>query len=177
MKYQQEILSTIIVVVFVIICYQISKNAIRRFATLKSIDPNRKKAILNFSYLIYYLIAGTVLAIIWGVDIKEFTIFISSVLAVLGVSFVAQWSLLSNLTASVILFFYHPLRIGDRIRILDKDFDWTGEIKDITGFYLLIKTDQGEQITLPNSLVMQKGIEMLDKKTIVETLSPKDNTI
>ena len=173
MKYQYEILGTAIVLVALVISFQISKSSIRKFTIMRSIDPNRKKFILNFSYLMYYLIAGIALALIWGVNLKEFTIFISSVLAVLGIGFVAQWSLLSNLTSSVILFFYHPLRIGDRIRVLDKDFDWTGEIKDITGFYLLIKTDQGEQITLPNSLVMQKGIEMLDKRQIVKTLNSK----
>ena len=85
-------------------------------------------------------------------------------LEVLGVGFFAQWSLLSNLTASVILFFNHPVRIGSRIRILDKDFDLTGEVKDITGFYFFIETDKGETITFPNSLIMQKGIEILGYK-------------
>ncbi|WP_155839638.1 mechanosensitive ion channel family protein [Aquimarina latercula] len=87
----------------------------------------------------------------------------SSVLAVLGVGFFAQWSILSNLTASAILFFSHPLRIGDRIKVLDKDFDWSGEVKDITGFYLFMKTDDGKNITIPTSIIMQKGIEILDK--------------
>ena len=88
--------------------------------------------------------------------------FVSSILAVLGVGFFAQWSILSNLTASVILFFNHPVRIGDRIRILDKDFDLTGVVKDITGFYFFLYTDDGRNVSLPNSIVIQKGIEILD---------------
>ncbi len=104
------------------------------------------------------------LAVIWGVDIKEFSVFISSVLAVLGIAFFAQWSILSNLTASAILFFNHPVRIGDRIKVLDKDFEWIGEVKDITGFYLFIKTDSDENIILPNSMVVQKGIQILDRE-------------
>jgi small-conductance mechanosensitive channel len=92
---------------------------------------------------------------------KDFSVFISSVLAILGVGFVAQWSILSNLTASVILFFNHPLRLGDRIRVMDKDFDWTGKVEDISGFYLFMRTDDGKQITIPTNLVIQKGIEIL----------------
>jgi small-conductance mechanosensitive channel len=114
--------------------------------------------------LVYYLIAAILLAIIWGVQLKEFTVFISSVMAVIGVAFVAQWSILSNLTASVLLFFNHPLRIGDHIRVQDKDFDWTGHVEDITGFYVFMKTDKGEQITIPNSIVIQRTIEILEAK-------------
>jgi small-conductance mechanosensitive channel len=48
--------------------------------------------------------------------------------------------------------------------VLDKDFDWTGEVKNITGFYFFIKTDSGDNISLPNSLVIQKGIQIFDKE-------------
>ena len=30
--------------------------------------------------------------------------------------------------------FSHPLRLGDRIQLLDKDFGWTGETEDISVF-------------------------------------------
>ncbi|WP_435578209.1 hypothetical protein [Gilvibacter sp.] len=32
---------------------------------------------------------------------------------------------------------------------------------DITGFYLYMTTGTGEYLTLPNNLVLQKGIELL----------------
>lgn len=161
----KEILSSIIAVVFMMAIIFFVKNAIRKFSFVRSIDANRRKVVVVISYSVIYAIFGIVLAVIWGVDFKEFSLFLSSTLAVLGVGFFAQWSLLSNLTASVILFFNHPVRIGSRIRILDKDYDLTGEVKDITSFYFFIKTDKGENITFPNSLILQKGIELLkDKK-------------
>lgn len=168
MLYEKPLLQTVILLLVLILSTQIVKFFVRKFSVLRKLDVNRKKIILNFSYMGLYLITILVSAIIWGVDLRQFTVFISSVLAVLGVGFFAQWSILSNLTASVILFFNHPLRIGDRIRILDKDFDWSGQIIDITGFYLFMKTDKGETITIPNSIVMQKGIEILDKELIEE---------
>jgi small-conductance mechanosensitive channel len=164
LDYKTEILLSLALLLAFIILTQFSKYAIRKFSKLKSIDLNRKKIILKLNMLVYYLIAAILLAIIWGVQLKEFTVFISSVMAVIGVAFVAQWSILSNLTASVLLFFNHPLRIGDHIRVQDKDFDWTGHVEDITGFYVFMKTDKGEQITIPNSIVIQRTIEILEAK-------------
>ncbi|WP_024771621.1 mechanosensitive ion channel domain-containing protein [Aquimarina macrocephali] len=161
--FRNEILLSIIVLILLFFVLLITKRVIKKFAKLKSINADRRKLIRNLSNLLHYLIAGTALVIIWGVELKQFSVFISSVLAVLGIAFFAQWSILSNLTASIILFFSHPVRIGDRIRVLDKDFDWTGEVKDITGFYLFMVTDRGENITLPTSLVIQKGIQIMNK--------------
>ncbi|WP_299219571.1 mechanosensitive ion channel family protein [uncultured Aquimarina sp.] len=161
--YKNEILFTVITLVILFFILVITKHGIRKFSVLKSINPNRRKLILNLSFLFQYLLAGVILIVIWGIDLKEFSVFISSVLAVIGIAFFAQWSILSNLTASIILFFSHPVRIGDRIRILDKDFDWTGEVKDITGFYVFMTTDRGENITLPTSLVIQKGIQIMNQ--------------
>lgn len=139
----------------------LTKLSLRKFTLLRSIDANRRKVILNLIYFSIYILTFILLGIIWGVNMNQLTLFVSSVLAVLGVGFFAQWSILSNLTSSVILFFNHPVRIGDRIRILDKDFDLTGEVTDISGFFFFMTTDKGEHITLPNNLVMQKGIELI----------------
>ncbi|WP_431129492.1 mechanosensitive ion channel domain-containing protein [Flagellimonas flava] len=160
---KKEILFTLVLIAAIILIVLLVKRAVRQFTLLRKIEVNRKKVILNLCYLLLYIFACSVLALIWGVEIKQLTLFISSVLAVLGIGFFAQWSILSNLTASVILFLHHPVRIGDRIRILDADFDFTGEVKDITGFYFFMKTDKGKYISLPNSLVIQKGIEIMEK--------------
>ncbi len=162
--FKYELLFSALIVVFVVVVITSIKKAIKKFSFVKAIDANRRKIIFILTYLIVYLVLGALLAVIWGVDFNKISIFISSVLAVLGVGFFAQWSLLSNLTASAILFFNHPVRIGSRIRILDKDFELVGEVVDITGFYFFIKTDQEQLITFPNSLIMQKGIEILKDK-------------
>ncbi len=164
--FKYELLLTIVIMVLMMIIILSIKKAVKKFSFVKAIDANRRKIIFILTYLIVYIVFGALLAIVWGVDFNRLSIFISSVLAVLGIGFFAQWSLLSNLTASVILFFNHPVRIGSRIRILDKDFELIGEVVDITGFYFFIKTDQDQLITFPNSLIMQKGIEILKDKNI-----------
>ncbi|MDV7186451.1 mechanosensitive ion channel family protein [Lutibacter sp. TH_r2] len=161
MESKTQIILIVLLVVILFLFIFFTKRAVKRFTLLKSIEPHRKKVILNILYFIYYQVTIFLIIAILGVDFKQFLVFISSILAVLGVGFFAQWSLLSNLTSSFILFFYHPVRIGDHIKILDKDFDLTGKVKDIKGFYLLLKTDDEKIITIPNSVLLQKGIELL----------------
>ncbi|MFY0630879.1 MAG: mechanosensitive ion channel [Flavobacteriaceae bacterium] len=145
--------------IVLLILMAITKKITKKVSLVKNLEPNRKKVVLNVFYFLYYIVFITAVIIILGIDLQEVSIFISSILAILGIALFAQWSLLSNLTASIIIFFYHPLKIGDRVKILDKEFDFTGEVIDITGFYTMIKTDEDQEISIPNSLVLQKGIK------------------
>ncbi|WP_243396957.1 mechanosensitive ion channel domain-containing protein [Flagellimonas pacifica] len=163
MSFKKEILITVVVLIVIFGLNVLSKQAIRKFGRTSSIDINSRKIIFYLSNLFFYGIGIILITLIWGVNLQEFSVFISSVLAIVGIGFVAQWSILSNLTASVILFFSHPLRLGDRIRVLDSDFDWTGKVEDISGFYLFMRTDDGRRITIPTNLVIQKGIEILQQ--------------
>jgi len=101
------------------------------------------------------------LSIIWGVQAHNVVTSVYAVLTLLGIALFAQWSVLSNITAAVILFFAFPFKIGDRIKILDGDFDIEGEIEDIRAFHTLLRTSNGEIITYPNNLMLQKGIRII----------------
>ena len=95
----------------------------------------------------------------------QILLFISSIFAVVGVASFAQWSILSNITAGIIIFFSYPFKIGDKIKIHDKDFPIEGEIDDIKAFYIILKSFDGETITYPNNLLIQKGISVIYKPT------------
>jgi len=92
---------------------------------------------------------------------KDIFLTLSSVTTVVGVAMFAQWSILSNITLGIILFFFFPFRIGDIIQIHDKDFPIQAEIEDIKVFYFYSKTAAGEHITYPNNLLLQKGISVI----------------
>lgn len=161
--FHKLILVSILVVALGVTIY-ITKKIIRLYIIKNSIEPHRRKLILNLSYLAYYLLALFFLLLIFDFKVKEIGVFASSILAVLGVGFFAQWSILSNLTASVILFFYHPMRIGDTIRIIDKEYDFVGEVKNITGLFVLLHIAEGNrEITIPNTTILYKGIELINQ--------------
>jgi small-conductance mechanosensitive channel len=139
----------------------VTKRITRRVTLVKKLEPNRKKVVLNAFYFLYYLVFAVAMIFILGIKLEDVTIFFSSLIALLGVAFFAQWSLLSNLTASIIIFFYHPMKIGDRVRIMDSEFKSDGVVKNITGFYTMIELDNGRSVSMPNSLILQKGIEFI----------------
>ncbi|PQJ77203.1 mechanosensitive ion channel domain-containing protein [Polaribacter glomeratus] len=109
--------------------------------------------------ILIYITLIVITAFIWGVDEKQLLIYISSFLTILGIAFFAQWSILSNITAGLILFVNYPVKIGDRITILEKDYNISGEIRDIGAFFITLKTAKNEFITVPNSIILQKNIK------------------
>jgi small-conductance mechanosensitive channel len=109
-------------------------------------------------------VATLVLFLVWGVKAEHLFVTLSSVFAVIGIGLFAQWSILSNVTSGIVLFFAFPFKIGDVIRIHDKDFPIEGEIEDIKSFYIYLKTSDNEMAVFPNSLVLQKGVSILKKQ-------------
>lgn len=118
-----------------------------------------------------------VICLILGLGYSEVSVFLSSIFAVVGVALFAQWSILSNVTASMIIFFSFPYKVNDRIRILDKDDDMRGVITEITLFHVLLRRDDGNLISYPNSLILQKAVVRLDypeAEKAVETEKEKE---
>ncbi|NBP70951.1 MAG: mechanosensitive ion channel family protein, partial [Cytophagia bacterium] len=105
-----------------------------------------------------------IIAGIWGLKQNEIAVFATTILTALGIAFFAQWSLLSNLTSSIILFFNHPVKLGDTIKVMDKDCPFEGEVTELTYFFIHLKTKNGEIITIPNSMVLQKSIAVIEKQ-------------
>lgn len=160
----QEIATLIVLLVYFILRVSFNK-LIRKYATLNEVLEHRTNLVIKYIHLLLGILALISIVIIWGVKKDQILLFISSVFAVVGVASFAQWSILSNITAGIILFFSYPFKIGDKIKIHDKDFPVEGEIDDIKAFYIILKSSDGEVITYPNNLLMQKGISVIYKST------------
>jgi small-conductance mechanosensitive channel len=139
-----------------------TSRVLTRIGERKMAAPKRAKYISKVFNFAIALLSLFILFFIWGVDYHGILVFGSSVLAIGGVALFAQWSILSNLTASIVIFFYYPARIGDRIRIVDGDNSLEGTIIDITMFQVLIEDDGLNLINYPNNLLIQKPLIKLD---------------
>lgn len=128
-------------------------------------EPRRKLTKKIISVLLSFISIGF-LMFVWGVEQSDLLFFISSLLTILGVAFFAQWSIMSNITATLIIFFNHPAKIGDSISILDKEFQIEGVITDIGVFFMHITTEEGHKISIPSNLFLQKMVrhDMPQKK-------------
>jgi len=163
-NYKIQILETLLIIFIYIISFFVIKTTINNALKNAELQRARRKIIIKALQLFALIIAIIFLAAVWGLKQNEIAVFASTILTAIGVAFFAQWSLLSNITASIILFFNHPLKLGDTIKVLDKEFPYEGEIIELTYFFIHLKSDKNEIITIPNSLLLQKSISVLEKK-------------
>ncbi|WP_111655506.1 mechanosensitive ion channel domain-containing protein [Isoalcanivorax indicus] len=113
------------------------------------------KVLINLTTLMVLLFA---LGATWGFSGQGFVVFASSVFALVGVALFAAWSLLSNTTAALILFFSAPFRVGDRIRMLDGDNTVTGEVVDMGLVTITLRDTDGHHYNIPNNMVFQRTV-------------------
>ncbi|WP_414000388.1 mechanosensitive ion channel domain-containing protein [Flavobacterium sp. W1B] len=157
----KELIESGILILFVIALRIIISKVVRRFAKSSQIIEHRTNLVIKYIHLLITILALIILIVIWGVQAEDIIIAVSSVATVVGVAMFAQWSILSNITSGIILFFSFPFKIGDVIQIHDKDFPIVAEIEDIGAFHIALKTKEGEMIVYPNNLLFQKGISIL----------------
>ncbi|MFY8022026.1 MAG: mechanosensitive ion channel domain-containing protein [Bacteroidia bacterium] len=163
-NYRIQIIESLLIVVVYVVLYFINKTIVNNFLKKASLEKGRRKMAIRTAQLFTTLAAVILLTGVWGFQQNEILVFVSTVLTALGIAFFAQWSLLSNITSSIILFFNHPLKIGNHLKVLDKDCPFEGEITELTYFFVHLKTKNGELITIPNSLVLQKSISIKENK-------------
>lgn len=162
--YYIKIVESIFVVSLLLAIRAIFNQLIRKTIINKVVQKSRTQLIrraINFILLIVGLI---ILMVIWGVKQSELVVFIGSLLTIIGVAFFAQWSLLSNITSSIIIFFGHSVKIGDAISIMEtKDYEIRGEVLNIGLFFTKIKLiDTDDVITLPNNIFIIKTIRKIN---------------
>jgi small-conductance mechanosensitive channel len=153
-----QIIGTVVTLVAYAILRAVAAKFIDRTVAKGSMQKTRGKIVKKAVNLILLLLAFTVISILWGVEQSELAIFIGSVLTVIGIALFAQWSILSNITAGIILFFNHSVKLDDSISIIDKDFNVEGRVSDIGLFFVTLKTENGEKVSVPNNVFIQKMI-------------------
>lgn len=149
------------------VSYFFVKSMIKRF--VRKIGYEKRIAVRRIQYVEFILIGiWTVIniaisGVITGFSYKDVGIIFTSIFAVLGVALFAQWSILSNVTASVLVFFFFPYRVGDHVKVIDGENTIEGVIEEITLFHVILNHEK-TCITYPNSLVFQKAVVITKNK-------------
>ncbi len=165
-----------LVVVALIVAYVVSLGFVGRgidkLGSLKSVHTYRINYIRKTLKMGVSLLFILLLFFMLGIEYSQVSVFLSSIFAVIGVALFAQWSILSNITASLIIFFFFPYRVGDRVKVVDKEEEIIGQIEEISLFHVMIRRDDA-LITYPNNLILQKAVI----KNPPASLSNPDETV
>lgn len=164
--YKTELINTGILLGIVIVIRFLGKITIKKIGQKSNINDARVKLISRYYTVTLFLVFMFVEAFVVGTDIKDISVMFSSVFAVIGIGLFAIWSILSNVTSGIIMFFSFPYKVGDKIKIHDKDYPIEAVIEDIRAFQLHLRVENGDLVTYPNNLILQKAVTLVEKDAI-----------
>ncbi len=156
----QIIEMVVTLLVFIVLRLLVNVSIDKMVANNKA-TKTRSKIIKKALHITMLFIFITISLSILGIDQSELATFLGSFLTVTGIAFFAQWSILSNITSGIIIFFNHFVRLDDTISVIDKDYEVTGRVSDMGLLFIVLKTETGEKITIPNNMIVQKMIKKI----------------
>jgi len=164
LKYLPQIIATLVTLLLISALKFITKRLVHKYRHFNQKFEARYNQVIRI-FNIFFNLAGIItLIMVWGVDTRNLFVALSSVFAVIGVALFAQWSILSNITAGIIIYFSAPYKIGDFIKVLDKDMPIEARVESINTFYTHLRTRDGGVHVFPNALLLQKAVAVLEEE-------------
>ncbi len=102
------------------------------------------------------IIVGLLVVAIAGFEVKSLWALLATFLGLVAIGFVAVWSILSNILATLIILIWRPFNVGERITVLPEGLE--GQVIDINFMYTTLKSDGGSKVAIPNNFFAQKFV-------------------
>ncbi len=166
-KFEEPLINSVIVLSIFLILRLLLIFLVKKIGRKSHLNVARIRLITRYTTVTLLLIFISFEAFIFGAEFKELSVVFSSIFAVLGIALFAVWSILSNVTSGIIMFFSFPYKVGDKIKIHDKDFPIKAIIEDIRAFQLHLRLENGNLVTYPNNLILQKPVTLIKKDAIL----------
>lgn len=93
-----------------------------------------------------------------GIDLQGLWSTLVAALSLVAIGFVAMWSILSHMLASILIVVFRPFEVGDRVEVVGDD-PVVGEVVDLNPVYTTLRADDGSTIQVPNNLFFQKAVK------------------
>src|SRR5499427_10576482 len=115
-----------------------------------------------------WIVAAMLVLEIWGVSVGGLWTLLVSAATIIGVGFLATWTMVSNITASFFIALWRPFRLGDNIEVLPENL--MGRVIDSNLMFVVVREDSGAVIQIPNNLFFQKMFRVIGNgnKTLFE---------
>jgi len=153
-----QIVVTVFIFIFFLILRKILSKLVNRRAIRFSFDETRSLYVRNTVRAAITMVMILFVGMVWEISFEGLSLYIASFITIIGVGLFANWSIVSNITASVILFFFFPLKLGSNVRIVDGENSAEGVVMGLSLFSILIQNKEGNDIYFPNNLAIQKSI-------------------
>jgi small-conductance mechanosensitive channel len=106
-----------------------------------------------------WLITATLILSLWGLSVSGLWTLVISAIAVIGVGFLAVWTIVSNVTASFFITVWRPFNLGQTIEILPENL--RGRVIDRNLMFTVLREEGGNLLQIPNNLFFQKVFRVI----------------
>jgi small-conductance mechanosensitive channel len=101
-----------------------------------------------------WIVVAMLVLEIWGVSVGGLWTLLVSVATIVGVGFLATWTMISNITASFFIALWRPFHLGDTVEMLPENV--SGRVIDSNLMFVVVRENGGAVIQIPNNLFFQK---------------------
>jgi small-conductance mechanosensitive channel len=115
-----------------------------------------------------WIVVAMLVLEVWGVSVGGLWTLLVSAATIIGVGFLATWTMISNITASFFIAFWRPFHLGDTVEMLPENF--SGRVIDRNLMFVVVRENGGAVIQIPNNLFFQKMFRVSgsNNKTLFE---------
>ncbi len=104
--------------------------------------------------ILFWIVTGLLVLDLWGVNVGGVWTLLVSTAAVIGVGFLAVWTMISNITASVFISLWRPFHLGHTVELLPEQLK--GRVIDRNMMFTVMRAEDGSLLQVPNNLFFQK---------------------
>ncbi len=148
-----QLLSAVLVVALTLLVHYLAIRALRRMRDRGSL-PTPVLLPLERVLRIVTLVVALMLVLQQFNVLADAWTTMTALAAVIGVGFIAVWSILSNAFCALVLLVSRPFQIGDDIEILPEAL--RGEVVDFNLIFTILRSEDGATISVPNNLFFQR---------------------
>lgn len=155
------VLALVSVLIFLVylLAASASRRLVVRYGARRGVMDKQARQINKLIGALWLVALVLALGFVWGFQFSALYAASTGIFALIGIGFFAVWSVLSNITSSVIIFFQFPMNIGDTVQLPENEYI-SGEVVDITLFHIIIRDAKGHTLAVPNNVAMQKILKI-----------------
>jgi small-conductance mechanosensitive channel len=112
--------------------------------------------------VVVWVIVAMLLLEMWGISVGGLWTLLVSAATVIGVGFLATWTMVSNITASFFIAIWRPFRLGDTIEVLPENLK--GRVIDGNLMFVVVRESSGCVIQIPNNLFFQRMFKVTGER-------------
>ena len=144
----------VVALIVIVLFNRLLKNWLRGVETRIGLRSEHVARIERSITATLWIVTVLLVLDLWGVGVGGLWAVLASVATLIGVGFLANWAMVSNMTASLFLSIWRPFRLGDIVELLPENLK--GRAVDRNLMFTALREEGGTVLQVPNNLFFQK---------------------